>query len=894
MPPKTALYSKIRIEDIQMEIGKAVDAKARWTDMEMQEREGNAQTREEAEEEERLETEVYDRQRGTLDMAKMRVTSLPTNKEVFLPEERSNEVESKLQAFSAEITEVAKNYIRENVDKQGNVKESNLTKTQAAGLKEIESLIKNKDVIVTKTDKSGRQCVLTEDEYVQMGEQYVSGDVVKNRDEMEKNEDDLNCHTLQFCRLLGLCDGNNCARRLKSALLNQNTLPPSLYFTVKDHKPIVPGAPLPARPVCGAIRAHNGQLGFMLVNILDAIGDILAKKQGTESISTADTLATIEEKINRNQNIQDLVFFSTDVKSLYPSLQSKQCAATIARMVMESTLVVEGVNWDQAGLYLALTLTRDKVDELNLQEVIPTWKKAGGRGRHPGINTKEVRAPLQEEKDWEKSLFFPPARRATEQERKVIFSLCVEQGLLAAMENHLYVWHKEVKLQVDGLGIGADLTRAVARLVMLDWDSKFLQLVEDNKMTAYMYNRYVDDTTNGMKALAPGMRWGEDEKAMVFLPHLVDEDMERAADERTMREVVRMGSSIDPSIQLTGDCPSINESRKMPALNTQVWVEENKVLYEHYRKPMANMLLMLEKSAMPAKMKRNVLTQEVVTIRRNIHPDLPWETTAKHLNNFNQRMRLSGYDENYRYQIIKSGVEGFDKMLEKEANEGVPINKPRTYEDDQRQKKKYSKKKNWFRKGGFDVPLFVPHTPGGELARRMRLKEAQNNQGRKIRFKIVEKSGITLEQKLRRSNPWAKENCGRPKCFSCSSGGGGNCWRESVTYILWCDECGIEVAAYYGESGRNSYSRGVEHLDSLALQDEDKSVLWAHSVHHHNSREDVKYNMKVSGAYSEPLDRQIMERVNISSFKGPVLMNRRNEMGGIRVERTRYRRWGGD
>ena len=177
----------------------------------------------------------------------------------------------------------------------------------------------------------------------------------------------------------------------------------------------------------------------MLVKVLDAVGDILAKQNGTESISTADTLATIEEKINRNPNIEDLVFFSTDVKSLYPSLQSKQCAATIARMVMESTLVVEGVNWDQAGLYLALTMARDKVDEPNLQEMIPTWKKAGGHGRHPGINTKEVRAPLQEGKDWEKSLFFPPARRATEQERKVIFSLCVEQGLLAAMENHLYV-----------------------------------------------------------------------------------------------------------------------------------------------------------------------------------------------------------------------------------------------------------------------------------------------------------------------------------------------------------------------------------------------------------------------------------------------------------------------
>ena len=38
----------------------------------------------------------------------------------------------------------------------------------------------------------------------------------------------------------------------------------------------------------------------------------------------------------------------------------------------------------------------------------------------------------------------------------------------------------------------------------------------------------------------------------------------------------------------------------------------------------------------------------------------------------------------------------------------------------------------------------------------------------------------------------------------------------------------------------------------------------------------------------------IMERVQISNFPGPVLMNRRNEMGGIRIDRMRYRRWGGD
>ena len=569
----------------------------------------------------------------------------------------------------------------------------------------------------------------------------------------------------------------------------------------------------------------------------------------------------------------------------FNGLDGKRCAAIIARLVRESTLVVEDVNWEEAALYIALNLDRNKVEELGLKEVIPAWRRAGGRGRHPGIVTKEVRGPLQEEKDWERSLFLPPTRRATGGEKKLILSICVEQGLLAAVDGHLFVWHKQVMKKQEGLGIGSDLTRAVARLVMLDWDQRFLNLAMDNKITIYMYNRYVDDTANAARALAPGVRWGEEERSMVFLPHLVEEDREVEADIRTMREVVRMGSSLDTSIQLTGDCPSSNESGKMPLLNTQVWVEDKKVMYENYRKPVANELLMLEMSAMPAGMKRTVLTQEVVRIRRNIHPELPWETTVKHLDNLSQRLRMSGYDETYRYQVIKSGVEGFDKMMAEAEQGGRPINSPRTWEEDLRQRNKYFKKKRWFRKGGYDVPLFVPHTPRGELAKRMKEKEAQNNQGRSIRFRIVEKGGITLEQKLRRSNPWAGEKCGRPKCFPCRSERGGNCYRESVTYTIWCEECGEEVATYIGESGRNAFTRGCEHLDALNSRDEEKSVLWKHSKTHHQEREDVVYSMAVTGGYKAPLDRQLMERVKISNFKGPLLMNRRNEMGGLRVER---------
>ena len=94
----------------------------------------------------------------------------------------------------------------------------------------------------------------------------------------------------------------------------------------------------------------------------------------------------------------------------------------------------------------------------------------------------------------------------------------------------------------------------------------------------------------------------------------------------------------------------------------------------------------------------------------------------------------------------------------------------------------------------------------------------------------------------------------------------GDCWRESVCYELWCEECGARVCSYKGESGRNGYTRGGEHLNNLETRDEEKSVLWLHSLHHHQGRVDVVYRMRTTGSYADPLDRQLQERVNTVSY----------------------------
>ena len=46
---------------------------------------------------------------------------------------------------------------------------------------------------------------------------------------------------------------------------------------------------------------------------------------------------------------------------------------------------------------------------------------------------------------------------------------------------------------------------------------------------------------------------------------------------------------------------------------------------------MANPLVMKECSAMPTKIKKTTLTQEVVRIQRNVNQKLPKDITAKHL-----------------------------------------------------------------------------------------------------------------------------------------------------------------------------------------------------------------------------------------------------------------------
>ena len=139
--------------------------------------------------------------------------------------------------------------------------------------------------------------------------------------------------------------------------------------------------------------------------------------------------------------------------------------------------------------------------------------------------------------------------------------------------------------------------------------------------------------------------------------------------------------------------------------------------------------------------------------------------------------------------------------------------------------------------------LFVPATPGSALANSIREIERNNRQGRTHRIKIVEQSGTTVRNILANNYPWAPTTCNDLLCYPCSSSSGTSdklisCRRPGVGYQISCLLCkNMEVIAiYHGESGRNMYTRGKEHLQGLANGTPFNCLLIHNNMYHNGSK----------------------------------------------------------
>ena len=573
---------------------------------------------------------------------------------------------------------------------------------------------------------------------------------------------------------------------------------------------------------------------------------------------------------------------STDFKAYYPSLPIQR-AAEIVREMIERSEVKILTDDKELGLFLASTMTRENVMRLNLGEVVQ--ERLFKAGASPGITSREIlsRGPACPTK-WKE-----PRRVPTEEERRKMLGIMVEFAINMCMEHHFYMHKGKVKRQGGGAGIGLRLSEALGRAFGLHWDDELLKKLERLDWKPKMLKRYVDDLDTVVIGVKPGTRYNITEDKLEVVEDQIETDLEKEEDEITMKVFGEIANSVEPNIEVEIDYPSRYEDKMMPILDMKMTInEEEEVKYMFHRKPQSNRFTMMARSALPHKVKRSTLSNEALRRLLCCSPNLEEHKKTEVMEEYARMLKRSGYPERFRHEIISDAVQGFKNMQKREIEGGQPVDRPRNYDEEGRRRRKLDKRGRWYRREprGTSIRegvIIVPPTPDGALA--MALKKAceEELRGSKISVSVVERGGKQLGQVLGTSVPGANErkHCQRPLCFPCNTGQEGVCRRTGVGYEISCIICEQTICSKYaGESGRNLFMRGGEHITDCEKKAAEKP-LWKHIQEKHGGRMDVgifeHFKMTQTGIFFKPQRRKADEGVRISHLNPDTRMNSKDE-----------------
>ena len=120
----------------------------------------------------------------------------------------------------------------------------------------------------------------------------------------------------------------------------------------------------------------------------------------------------------------------------------------------------------------------------------------------------------------------------------------------------------------------------------------------------------------------------------------------------------QIADSVQDGIVMEEDHPGRHADKKMPILDMKVWLNEDGILlHQHYEKEMSSKLILDASSTQSSSCKRNVHRQEIIRRMLNCSPMLDWkEQVAPILTEYMARMRLAGYNEGYRKQVLKHAI----------------------------------------------------------------------------------------------------------------------------------------------------------------------------------------------------------------------------------------------
>ena len=336
------------------------------------------------------------------------------------------------------------------------------------------------------------------------------------------------------------------------------------------------------------------------------------------------------------------------------------------------------------------------------------------------------------------------------------------------------------------------------------------------------------------------------------------------------------------------------------------------VMYQFFRKSMANDKPMHSRSAAPEREKMQTVTQEYIRRMKNTSRSLPWSHLEEAVSAYSKDLRRGGFSREWIRNALEAATVGYTRMVENEVKGISLINRPEHKGRKSRMVKKLRGKATWFKKiGNKNAPkipnglrkpyktripqqgieanrnqtppesvLFIPFTPNGGLKKALQEAESQLNRFSFGRVKMVETLDRKLNVLLSNTSPWRNDHCGRDHCPSCESKPG-QCLRRNIVYKISCMNC---PHYYWGESHRTLYDRISEHFQDLKEMKEETPLV-NHMLLHHPG-DTPEFSIKAERSYKTSLGRQIGEAIKIGMSESRFLMNSKTEWGGNKIPRV--------
>ena len=274
-----------------------------------------------------------------------------------------------------------------------------------------------------------------------------------------------------------------------------------------------------------------------------------------------------------------------------------------------------------------------------------------------------------------KQFYDPPPENTSLQDKRDLAGQAIANGIGMIIDNHFYEVGGQLYKQSDGGSMGLDVTSITSGVYMLTWDKDLIRKLIRLGFKIVIYKRFVDDITVFMAGINIGWYYCMTEDKMKY--DRQNEFTDMSTETRTMTIIGMIADTIDKEIKVTTDSPSCNENGRVPILDIEVWVEQNRINHCFYRKPIASKYVIMNRSAMSASIKRNTLFQEGlkrVTYTRGgaqlyMKEGGPLEieddkvemrlsdTAVDKFTEFTNMMRLSGYDQFYREKVIRGVFE---------------------------------------------------------------------------------------------------------------------------------------------------------------------------------------------------------------------------------------------